>query len=352
MAKILYGVSGEGSGHSSRAKLIAKHLIEQGHQVKIVSYDRGYRNLKDDFDVLEIVGLSISSRNNKVSIWNTISDNFSKLPDGQRALRKLKALFSEFKPDCVLTDFEPSTAYLAKHYDLPLISIDNQHRMRYMEIDYPTKLIKDALIAKAAIKAIVPKPSYSLIVSFHFSKLKNDHSEVFPPILRPRVKDYKPTDGDHILVYISFGFERLLEYIQAYPREKFIVYGIKNPQEKDKPNNIEYKEFSDHGFLSDLAACKGVIATAGFTLLSESLYFKKPLLAFTMKGQFEQQLNAHMLDTLKLGKQGGSPPSKNAISAFLYELEDFKPTLEAYSGFGNELLLTRLDELISKYTKP
>ena len=37
MSKILYGVCGEGSGHSSRAKEVIENLTKQGHQVKVVS---------------------------------------------------------------------------------------------------------------------------------------------------------------------------------------------------------------------------------------------------------------------------------------------------------------------------
>jgi UDP:flavonoid glycosyltransferase YjiC (YdhE family) len=61
MAKILYGVSGEGSGHSTRALVVAQHLLEQGHEVRLASYDRGYRNLAPKFDVLENEGLTIGS---------------------------------------------------------------------------------------------------------------------------------------------------------------------------------------------------------------------------------------------------------------------------------------------------
>ena len=41
----------------------------------------------------------------------------------------------------VITDFEPMTAYLAYTNDLPLITIDNQHRMRYMQYDGPAHRI-------------------------------------------------------------------------------------------------------------------------------------------------------------------------------------------------------------------
>ena len=41
MANILYGVNGEGSGHSTRAKDVISHLIARGHTVHVVSFDRG-----------------------------------------------------------------------------------------------------------------------------------------------------------------------------------------------------------------------------------------------------------------------------------------------------------------------
>ncbi len=50
MAKIVYGVSGEGSGHSSRPREMAKHLVEKGHEVKIVSYDHILVYLSFGFD--------------------------------------------------------------------------------------------------------------------------------------------------------------------------------------------------------------------------------------------------------------------------------------------------------------
>jgi len=86
MANIVYGVAGEGSGHSSRARELATHLREQGHAVRLASYDRGYRNLKDDFDVCEIEGLTM------VEISSAIE-----IPSGTVAsrLRRARAAFRE-----------------------------------------------------------------------------------------------------------------------------------------------------------------------------------------------------------------------------------------------------------------
>ena len=67
MANLVYGVSGEGSGHSSRARVMINHLEQFGHTVKLVCYYRGYRNLKNDFGVFETEGLHIASSDNRVS---------------------------------------------------------------------------------------------------------------------------------------------------------------------------------------------------------------------------------------------------------------------------------------------
>ena len=130
MARIVYGVAGEGSGHSSRAREMASHLRDQGHDLWLVSYDRGYRNLKDDFRVFETEGLSIASEDNKVSVVKTFTENLKRFPEGHRRLQELRDdVFKRFQPDYVITDFEPMTAYLANHYDVPLISLD---------MDWPT----------------------------------------------------------------------------------------------------------------------------------------------------------------------------------------------------------------------
>ncbi|MCP3980715.1 MAG: UDP-glucuronosyltransferase [bacterium] len=343
MAKIIYGVSGEGSGHSSRAKAMGRHLLDSGHELKVVSYDRGYRNLQRGFDVLEIVGLSIASRDNTVSVLKTLSENVAKLPDGTRALNKLRALFKSYRPDCVISDFEPLTAYLASHYDLPLISLDNQHRMRYMTYDCPAGLRNDARLTETIVRAMVPRPWYSLITSFHAGTLKNDHCAVFPPLIRPAVRDVEPSRGEHVLVYATAGFDSLLDTLRRLPRESFCVYGY---DENRQDGNLRFAPFSEEGFLRDLASCKAVIATAGFTLISEALHLAKPYLAFPMQGQFEQRLNSHMLDQLGLGKEC-LVPTVDAIAAFLYQLPEYESALSDYQGCGNPAMQERLDELLA-----
>lgn len=343
MAKIVYGVSGEGSGHSSRAREILTHLVVAGHEVRVVSYDRGYRNLKNDFPVDEIVGLTIVSHDNRVSPVRTLLENLTRLPDGIRTFRQTRRqLFKRFKPDCVITDFEPTTAYLAEHYNIPLISLDNQHRMRYMKYPCPDEYKKDALVTESVIKAMVPPPSVSLITTFYFGELTNTHSFLFPPILRSEVTTLTPSPGEHVLVYLTSGFDSLIKLLPKFQREKFIVYGY---DRQATERNLHFRPFSREGFLADLAGAKAVVATAGFTLLTESLYLRIPFLALPMHGQFEQILNATMLDELGYG-MSAFDPDKDSVAAFFYHLPDYRERLQSYAAEDNSKIKNFLDKLL------
>ena len=262
------------------------HLIGQGHTVKVASYDRGYQNLKDDFDVLEVEGFSIVSEDNKVSIGKTFAQNFTTILDRFEASNILKQkYFKEFKPDCVITDFEPMAAYLANELDVPLITIDNQHRMRYMDFPCPFEWKAEAIFIENLIRVMIPRPCISLVTTFYFGKKKNDRTFMFPPILRQSVIEAKSSVGNYILVYATQEYDTLIDYLKTYKREHFIVYGFNVDKTE---GNMTFKTFSRSGFLDDLAGCRAVIATAGFTLMTESFYLGKPYLALPMKGQFEQ----------------------------------------------------------------
>ncbi|UCG38554.1 MAG: hypothetical protein JSV00_10355 [bacterium] len=45
MARIVYGVSGEGWGHATRSRDVLRHLEGCGHDLMVVTFDRGVRYL-------------------------------------------------------------------------------------------------------------------------------------------------------------------------------------------------------------------------------------------------------------------------------------------------------------------
>jgi uncharacterized protein (TIGR00661 family) len=346
MTRILYGVSGEGSGHSSRAREVLTHLLQAGHEVLVASYDQGYRNLAGDFEVFQTEGLRIVTTDNKVSPVRTFASNLGRLSDGVRKLRELRAVcFREFDPHVVITDFEPMTAYSARHFKRPLVSLDNQHRMRYMRHPVPAELRRDALVTEAVIKAMVPRPDVALVTTFYFGEVRNERTFLFPPILRRLVRDMQPADEGHILVYFTHAFDSYLDVLRALPRERFLVYGYDRDEEE---GNLAFRRKSVTGFMRDLAAAKAVVATAGFTLMTESLHLGKPYFALPMEGQFEQQLNALLLEQLGYGENGRGRLGRDALAAFLYGLPEYRDALAEYPRTnGDDALFAKLDELVA-----
>ncbi|MEX0738772.1 MAG: MJ1255/VC2487 family glycosyltransferase [Pseudohongiella sp.] len=328
MSRILYGVSGEGSGHSSRATEMARHLQACGHEVRVVSYDRGYRNMSAEFETIEIEGLHIVCENNRVRPLKTLWHNLRR---GGRAVQRIKALleqFRTFQPDCVISDFEPTTAWLATLRGLPLISLDNQHRMRYMKFRSPPRLLLSRWITVLLIRLMVPAPTVALATTYYYGERKNERIFLFPPILRREVMACKPHDGDHHLVYVTSHFEHLLTLLKSFPDKRFVVYGC-NRDGVD--GNLCYRPFSTEGFLRDLESCQSVVATAGFTLISEAIYLGKPYLALPMIGQFEQQLNAICLAELGFGVNV-QKPDRASIEDFFGRLPTLKSNVMAYAA--------------------
>ncbi len=340
MTRILYGVSGEGSGHSSRARVVARHLEAAGHRVVIASYDRGLANLRGDFEVVPIEGLTIGVEEGRVSYRRTLIENARRLPAGLRGVARLRRAWRELQPELVLTDFEPTSAYLALQAGVPLVSVDNQHRMRYMQLDLPPELEGPAKRTRAVIRAMVPRPDACVATTFYFGPVRDERLILVPPILREEVRTAKAVDGDRVLVYATKAIEPLLGQLGQRSDQRFVVYGF--APGRPVPDHIELRAPSREGFLEDLRTSRAVIATAGFTLMTECLHLGKPLYALPLEGQFEQELNALWLERMGCGWDGRRR-GLDGIGPFLDSTERFQGALGAYDSGGPQALFAGLE---------
>ncbi|MFH1522788.1 MAG: MJ1255/VC2487 family glycosyltransferase [Patescibacteria group bacterium] len=346
MARILYGVAGEGSGHSSRAKVIIEYLISKGHKVKVISYGKGYKNLNPYFDVEKIFGLHFTYKNNEIKYFQTLFNNLLKTDKARESIDKVLKITDYFNPQIVFSDFEPISCIVANIKKLPLISIDNQHRINNTKIEYPSKYKQSYLIAKAVTDLMVFNSEACLVTSFFKAPVTNKKTYIFPPILRKEIYKLRPKIEDYILVYFTSEFENIVEILKKI-NMRFVVYGFNKNKES---NNLIFKKSSQEGFLRDLANCHGVIANAGFTLITEALYLKKPYLALPVKGQFEQVLNAYYLEKLGYGKYWDEL-NKERIESFLFNLEIYQKNLRKYKKEDNKKIFKMINKLIMRYSK-
>ena len=349
MANILYGVNGEGSGHSTRAKDVIAHLQKQGHTLHVVSFDRGLRNLRESVPVTEIFGFQLTYINNRVRYKRTLASNLVKAPKAARSLKALSHLVEENHIDLVITDFEPLTCHVGHHKDLPVIAIDNQHALTNTRVSLPSGFKRDVAAVKMVTRMMTPHADAYLVLSFFPAEVKRRNTFVFPPLLRQEILSAKPSSesktGDHVLVYVTSPSKELAALLKQV-RCKFVAYGFGI---EGQEGNVLFKKPSMDGFLRDLVGAKAVIANAGFSLVSEALYLGKPYLAVPVQSQFEQTFNAYYVDKLGYGASW-EELSKEKIESFLFNLPVYAENLAAYPRTGNGALLSKLDELIGTYT--
>jgi uncharacterized protein (TIGR00661 family) len=345
MANILYGVNGEGAGHSTRAKEVLSHLVAQGHVVQVASFDRGFENLKPHFDVTEIYGFHFAYVDNRVRYKRTIAKNLLTVPQAAQSLSRVKALVDEWKTDLIITDFEPLTCHLGHNKRLPVISIDNQHCLTNAVVSYPRKYRGDAAAAKLVTRLMTPHANAYLVISFFPAPVRKRNTYLFPPLLRREILEATPTQGDHVLVYVTSPAPALA-ILLASVRCRFIAYGFGR---EGQEGNILYKKPSLDGFFADLTRASAIVANSGFSLVSEALHLGKPYLAVPVSHQFEQIFNAYWLEKSGYGAFW-EELNKERVEAFLYNLPQYRDRLAQYPRKGNGALLEKLDALIDSYT--
>jgi uncharacterized protein (TIGR00661 family) len=203
MANILYGVNGEGAGHSTRAKEVLTHLRGQGHTMHVASFDRGLRNLSAEFEVTEIFGFRFAYVNNRVRYKRTIAKNLVTMRQAAKSVRRIKDLIATWKIDLVITDFEPLCCHVGHRAGLPVISIDNQHCLTNAVVSYPRQYRRDAAAAKLVTRLMTPHADSYLVISFFNAPVKKRNTFLFPPLLRQEILTATPTQKEHVLVYVT-----------------------------------------------------------------------------------------------------------------------------------------------------
>src|SRR5215471_10159261 len=325
MANILYGVNGEGSGHSTRAKEVISHLEEKGHAVRVVSFDRGLRNLSESFDVTEIFGFRLAYVNNRVRYRRTLARNLITAPRAAQSLARLIHQAEAWKIELVITDFEPLSCEVGRRKRLPVIAIDNQHCLTNVLVSLPRHFRRDAAAAKLVTRLMTPHARAYLVTSFFQAPTRRKNTFLFPPILRGEVLAAKPVAGEHVLVYVTSPSPELAKLLKQV-RAKFVAYGF---GVEGREGNMLFKKPSMEGFLTDLASCKAIIANAGFSLVSEALHLGKPYLAVPVKNQFEQILNAYYLGKTGYGAYW-EELNKERVESFLFNLPTYGERLKLY----------------------
>jgi len=353
MAKIIYAVAGEGFGHASRAHLVGQRFLDAGHEVVFAASHRAMLYLRPYYGdrVKEIFGLLFDYRKGYVSPAATVWKNFLELPQGRRLNRELfEQVYRPFEPDLVVTDFEPFSAWWAWRNRVPFISIDNEHVLLLCKLDHRPRDILGRLAATLVVRFHYAGAGAYVITNFFKAPLKSTAAVLAPPIVRPAIARLQSSNAGHIVVYATTGTheDQWRDVLGGFAPQKFYLYGFNKSAEW---KNCTFKEASTEGFATDLAASRGVIASAGFSLISECLYLRKKMLLLPLAGQYEQVLNARYIERLGLGVWS-KQVDRAAVSRFLDRIDAPIPQDDRILWPDNERFFETLQTVLSRLDMP
>jgi len=315
--------------------------------------------------VKEIFGLSFAFTGGRIDKSETLKRNLLKLPDASRQNDELfKKHFEPFGPELIISDFEPFSAWWAWRNGVPFVSIDHEHMLTLCKLEHPAKNWFSRITASVVTECHYIGAVAYIIVNFFDAPLRIDSAVLAPPIIRPVVGSLKAGAGEHILLYSTTGrgAEQLRRVLGKFGEQKFYVYGfdpVRDPTEKvsngvnksAKYKNCIFKKRSTEGFLTDLAAARGVIASAGFSLLSECMHLKKKMLLLPLAGQYEQIINAYYVQKLGLGISA-EKLDEAVLARFLDELDKPMPSDEGIVWPDNDRFFRILQEVLNKLHNP
>lgn len=352
MAKIIYALSGQGRGHTSRVLAISEMLRQRGHEVVYCCGGTAYDILTAQGEpVVYVPALRQLLCGNEVQHLATIRANWPAVVQRGRIVQRLADTFAALHADLLITDFEAFSPRAAQRIGLPVLSFNHQEVVTETEYTLPGAYRLSAWLTKTAIRFIAPRnPAHRLLTSFFLPPLKRPaHTSLVPPIIRPAVQRLRPSRGEHVLVYYNqaSGTERVLDALRQ-TAASFVVYNFPASVDQAQYPNLTFKAPSLEGFLDDLATSRAVLCTAGFTLMSEALYLGKPLLVVPNRGIFEQTLNALFLEREGLGEAVLERPLTAAdVQRFLARCErsGFPPL---HRACGNEEALACIEALLER----
>jgi uncharacterized protein (TIGR00661 family) len=343
MARILFGVHGIGHGHAVRALTIARHFT--GHEFLFVSHDTGAAILGREFPVVECPNPPTIIKGHRVDVIATLYASFKVRSRSRGYLRQVLDLMDRFQPDVTMSDYEYYLPQASRRLGVPCLSIDHQHVITCCRHPVPWTQYASYLSTSYAVNSLFSQATDYLVISFFQPPVRpGARAKILPPLLRETVRERVPGPGPHVVAYQGYAtFKRFFPFLSAIP-SPVMVYGF---DEERTAGNLHFKKNSEAGFLDDLSRCRYVVCGGSHTLISEALFYGKPVIAFPIKNAFEQFLNAFYLERLGYGRYfTGLRPPPEIIPAFEARLDSCRKNIQAGNFCGNQEIFALVDQFI------
>lgn len=308
MSTIFYSMCGEGLGHCARAMAVMEHMPQ--HDFYVFTYGDGFKYLQENplpnmKQVFEINGMSFGMKNGSVDFINTIQSAIKLSHNGHKRNKKfMLELAGQLNPKMAIVDWEPSLPRAAKTLDIPVVSVDSQHKFRFDDMKgFPWWLKVYSFFAGLFCGIMVPNAKHHVLCTFQSDLIERKKGVTLAQcLIRKNIASIPKVLGDSLLVYVRQEeiARKMLDSIlkSDTPVRPIICYGVRLDNEYPQ---VTFRDRSYMQFAYDLANCKAVFTTAGIQLVGEARYYGKPSFVVPIPGQYEQSVNGRYVDVLKLG---------------------------------------------------
>lgn len=228
----------------------------------------------------------------EVDYLATVAANLPGLLSAGASVSALAGDLTEFRPDGVLSDFEPFLPEAASRLGLPILQLNHPGIVTRMGGGEP-----EALLARLVASRMMGRFDRLVLSSFYEGDVG--------PIIRPEILRTRrhARRGDYVVVYAKDEFrERLRDVLDRIPGHRLRYF----------PDPAE-------DFPSALSGCRAVIAPSGHQMAAEALCLRKPIFAIPISGQYEQRLNGMMLRASGRGDWAAPDSFEEPVRRFLAE---------------------------------
>lgn len=319
--RIAYSCAGEGFGHAARMTALYPDMAARHDMTLFVpaSIDEFVRSRLPEARIHSVPCFDLVKRGNRINYSSTAFRALRLAKEFVPQVMRLARLLRKLRIQAVLSDFDPFLPFAARLAGIPIVQMNHPGIvLKYVEAD------PRSWIAALSARFLEGPRDARVIVSFFGGDVG--------PVLRKSLYRYRVRDEGFIAVNLKDDARvKVLPILDSMPGLRYKLYPAPGAN-----------------FDDGLCGCSAVVTGAGHQTLSEALCLGKPVLALPQEGQFEQTLNARMLEQTGKGAYCSVKDLPTVLPRFLSRLHDYRAPRIQPAFFrlkdSRDRLLERLDE--------
>jgi uncharacterized protein (TIGR00661 family) len=293
---IALSCTAEGFGHVARIVALAGELRTHS-EITIFCPRRVQSFVREhlpDVAIHTIPYFAFAKKKERIDYLGTAWKNLDRTVRFVATVRGLSRTLVRLGVEGVVCDYDPYVAYAARRVGIPSL-----------QVNHPGIVLRTHAFSLSAVAAKL----WATFLMAHYDKriLSSFYDGDVGPIVRREIADRPRSRGSYFVVYLKPTYRRMV-------MRKLKKLGIEN---------IEVFPDKRKDFTAALAGCAGVISSAGHQFMSEAMVLGKPVFVIPQRGQFEQKLNARMLERSGWGTYSGMRGLARALPAFMAEAHTY-----------------------------